>query len=130
MTGSWALDTNVLIAVLKDEPTAVQHWDEAEHVLVPATVLGEALFGMRNSGRAEQNEARLWDAIRWTRVIPVDSTVCARYADLKLHLKRAGTPIPEADLWITACCLAEAVPLASRDAHFDDVPGLRRDEWR
>lgn len=36
-----------------------------------------------------------------------------------------GRPISENDVWIAA----HDQPVVSRDAHFDEVPGLRRLSW-
>jgi predicted nucleic acid-binding protein len=44
-------------------------------------------------------------------------------------LRLAATPIPENDLWIAALARQHSLRLASRDAHFDKVPGLHRVSW-
>lgn len=48
------------------------------------------------------------------------------YSDLRLHLKKAGTPMPANDLWIASLVLHLDLPLLSCDQHFDHVPGLSR----
>ena len=58
-----------------------------------------------------------------------DHNVCERVAEIKLALAEAGRPIPTNDLWIAAYCLSAESTLASRDAHFDVVPGLAREAW-
>ena len=52
------------------------------------------------------------------------------YARLRGALTRAGTPIPENDLWIAALAVEHGWPLATRDAHFARVPGLTVFDWR
>jgi hypothetical protein len=54
----------------------------------------------------------------------------AHYGRLKALLARAGTPIPENDLWIASLALERGWPLATRDAHFGRVPGLVVHDWR
>ena len=48
---------------------------------------------------------------------------------VKLALDLAGAPIPENDLWIAAAVPEHGLPLATRDAHFNRVPGLTVHEW-
>jgi len=51
------------------------------------------------------------------------------YAAIRLELKGAGKPIPANDLWIAALSRQHAIPVMSRDSHFDFVGGLRRQTW-
>ena len=52
-----------------------------------------------------------------------------RYAEIRDGLKRKGRPILANDLWIAALARQHALPLLSRDQHFDSVPGLKRVGW-
>ena len=38
--------------------------------------------------------------------------------------------IPENDIWIGASCLVHDLTLATRDAHFESIEGLRITDWR
>jgi len=40
-----------------------------------------------------------------------------------------GRSIPTNDLWIAALCRQHALPLLSRDRHFDVVRGIQRIGW-
>jgi predicted nucleic acid-binding protein len=46
------------------------------------------------------------------------------YARLFVQLKRAGTPVPDNDLWIAALALERDLMLITRDRHFQRVPQL------
>lgn len=48
---------------------------------------------------------------------------------LRAQLAKAGTPIPENDIWIASLALEHQLPLAARDAHFDLVIGLQVLKW-
>lgn len=51
------------------------------------------------------------------------------YAEITLELMKKGTPIPSNDIWIAALCRQHALPLLSRDRHFDLVEGNKRINW-
>ncbi len=62
-------------------------------------------------------------------VLDVNEPTTHYYAEITLELKRKGKPIPSNDIWITALCRQHALPLLSRDRHFDLVPGAKRIGW-
>jgi predicted nucleic acid-binding protein len=62
-------------------------------------------------------------------VLGGDEPTAERYAQIRGELKRIGRPIPSNDLWIAALARQHALPLLSRDQHFDAVPGLKRVGW-
>ena len=74
-------------------------------------------------------EARLEPLLREAMALALDGATAEVYADVRDKLRRAGRPIPENDLWIAALVLQYALPLVSRDLHFDFVPGLKRIAW-
>jgi predicted nucleic acid-binding protein len=45
---------------------------------------------------------------------------------LFVQLKRAGTPVPDNDLWIAALALQHDLLLIARDRHFKNIPQLLR----
>ena len=49
--------------------------------------------------------------------------------DRAVALKKSGRPIPANDAWISALALEHRLPVLTRDAHFDAVPGLERVGW-
>lgn len=52
-----------------------------------------------------------------------------QYGRLRAQLAKAGTPIPENDIWIAALALEHQLLLAARDAHFDLIAGLSVLKW-
>jgi tRNA(fMet)-specific endonuclease VapC len=57
-------------------------------------------------------------------VLLPDRETAEQYARLFVQLKRAGTPIPDNDLWIAALALQHGLRLVTRDAHFSKIPQL------
>jgi tRNA(fMet)-specific endonuclease VapC len=128
-TGRVLLDTNILIALLADEPVVVRHIREAEAVYVPAIALGELDYGAVKSTRATANLRRVDALAAASAVLACDAATASRYGGIKGALRAKGTPIPENDLWIAALTHQHGLTLASRDEHFDLVPGLVRVGW-
>lgn len=128
-TGSVLLDTNILIALLAEEPAVVQHVQQAEAVYVPAIALGELYYGARKSGRAAANVQRVSALAAASAVLACDAATAAAYGELKAELRAKGTPIPENDLWIAALARQHQLTLASRDAHFAAIAGLDVAAW-
>ena len=56
-------------------------------------------------------------------LVPTESTA-ALYGAIHAALARAGTPIPQNDIWIAAMAREHELPLVTRDAHFRQVQGL------
>ena len=56
--------------------------------------------------------------------IPVDASVAAAWATLRLALRDAGKRMPLNDSWIAATAIARNIPVVSQDDDYDDVPGL------
>ena len=123
------LDTNALSAAADREPSALAIVSEAERIAVPVIALGEYRLGIAQSRHRVSYENWLQDWISSVTVLDIDEETSQSYAALGLELKRKGRPIPTNDLWIAALCRQHALPIVSRDQHFDLVPGIRRLSW-
>jgi predicted nucleic acid-binding protein len=62
-------------------------------------------------------------------VLPVDEETTRHYATVRENLRRAGSPIPENDVWIAALARQHGEPIVSRDQHFDLVDASLRVGW-
>ncbi len=125
MSGSEiALDTNEAIAVLNNAGDAGRWIARFARVHLPVPVVGELRFGALNSRRANENRERVEALVVRCSILDADVTTAEMYATVRLRLKRAGTPIPENDVWIAALCIQHHVPLATSDEHFAHVVGL------
>ena len=98
----------------------------AEQLLVPATVLGELLYGFRMGNRTSENQRQLRAFLSspYVSFKSVDETVCERYALVMQQLRKKGRPIPSNDAWIAAHALAVGADLLTLDSHFQSIEGL------
>lgn len=123
------LDTNGLSGWWLNEPSLIRHLEHADCLCVPVPALAEFRFGILKSRFRERMATWLDDALASTSVLVADETTTSHYAEIRLQLASAGTPIPMNDLWIAAIARQHKLPVISRDAHFDKVAGLTRIGW-
>ena len=123
------LDTNGLSAVAEGERALEPILRKAAQVAIPVIVLGEYRYGISQSRDRNRYEQWLSEYLPKFRILDVDERTTTSYAEVRMELKKAGTPIPSNDIWIAALCRQHSLPIVSRDRHFDVVPGLRRLHW-
>ncbi len=121
------LDTNAYSDWRRDG-----RWNEtiitASEVLIPAIVLGELRYGFQGAAQGPENEIKLQNFLRSpvVRVVTVGDPTSRSYANLKYFLRKAGTPIPENDIWIAALAVEHGVPVLTLDGHFEKLPQVAR----
>ena len=123
------LDTNGLSAMADGNTSLEPLLQQAAEIAVPVIVLGEYRYGIRQSRHRTRYERWLAEVLASCRVLVVDEGTAGHYAEVRDELKRSRRPIPGNDLWIAALARQHALPLLSRDQHFDFVPGLKRFGW-
>ena len=120
------LDTNALSAWAEGRAAVASPLRAADRLVVPSVVLGEYYFGIRQSRHRSRYENWLARYLPLTEVATVTSATADVYADIRLELRRLGTPIPPNDVWIAALARQHGLVVLSNDGHFDVVHGVRR----
>jgi tRNA(fMet)-specific endonuclease VapC len=123
-----ALDTNRLTDLFQGNAALADWLGTCEEVWIPLVVLGEIKAGFQGGAHQHRNEILLQRLLAKTTVgvlLPSRETA-EYYARLFVQLKRAGTPIPDNDLWIAAATLEHDLLLITRDKHFERIPQLLR----
>ena len=123
-----ALDTNRLTDLFQGDTALAQRLGTCEEVWIPLVVLAEIKAGFYGGAQQHQNETLLRRLLTKSTVgvfLPSRETA-EHYARLFVQLKRAGTPIPDNDLWIAALSLEHDLLLITRDQHFERIPQLLR----
>lgn len=123
------LDTNALSAAADGDAGVIAVLARVDQMAIPAIVLGEYRYGIAQSRSRASYEDWLSGLLQDCTVLDVIEPTTHHYAEIALELKRKGKPIPTNDLWIAALCQQHALPLLSRDRHFDLVSGNKRVEW-
>jgi tRNA(fMet)-specific endonuclease VapC len=123
-----ALDTNRLTDLFQGDSELADRLGECDEVWLPLMVLAEIKAGFYGGSQQHRNEVLLQSFLAKPTVgimLPARETA-EHYARLFVQLKRAGTPIPDNDLWIAALALEHDLQLITRDNHFKSVPQLLR----
>lgn len=138
---SFLLDTNVLSETTRPQPnTVVLDWiatQAGESLFISAITIGELRRGALVLAEGKKRNALL----RWIetgikadfagRILPVDTTVMERWADLQIATQKTGRRLPLMDSLLAATALTHGLTLATRniaDFQAADVPLL--DPWR
>ena len=123
------LDTNALSSFLDGDTRLGEILKRQARAAIPVIVLGEFRYGIAESRHRRSYEAWLDTELQNFEVLPITDETSITYAQVRVALKRAGTPIPANDVWIAALGLQHRLSILSRDTHFDAVDGIRRVNW-
>lgn len=128
----YLLDTNVLSALIRQPQgpvAAILARRGYGSICTSIIVAAELRFGARKLGSSNL-AARVEDLLSSMPVIPLTQGVDRHYADIRLHLEQAGTPIGPNDLLIAAHALDAGLVLITDNVdEFSRVIGLRVENW-
>jgi tRNA(fMet)-specific endonuclease VapC len=122
--GSLSVDTSAVISLFRGDKKALAHFNRAQEVWMPVTVLGELYCGLRKCNNPEKERLKIGDLRERSLVVGVDEGTAIRYAEIYSDLEAKGKMIPINDIWIAAFALRHEMPLLVRDGHFANVEGL------
>ena len=123
------LDTNALSAFADGDEKLLRAIENEPELALPTIVLGEYLYGIRQSRQRTSYEAWIQTNLPFFDLLPVVRETAERYAEIRHELKAAGIPIPTNDLWIAALARHHRLRLVTRDTHFRAVRGLHILAW-
>jgi len=118
------VDTSVFIARESGRPLDTARI--ADELTVSIITIGELRQGVLSAATVSIRDARLvtLNAAQSWDPLPVDDSVAAAWARLRLLLRDAGRRMPANDSWIAATAVAAGVPILTQDDDFDAVSGL------
>ncbi len=129
MGGKFIIDTNAIIDFRAGYKGIVKIFSEAETLYLPVIVLGELLYGAKNSSNVKNNLDFIKKFLEHTIVVSIDSQIAEYYSEVRTLLKKQGKPIPENDLWIAGICKKLNLPLLTKDFHFKLIKGITVVNW-
>jgi len=130
------LDTNAVIALLKNNPPAVRKRfrkavAQRSTIGVSSVVLFELWYGVARSVHQRENAERLQAFMSGDiNVVPFGEEDAALAGALRATLERAGTPIGAYDLLIAAQAIRTAATLVTGNvSEFGRVRGISSQNW-
>lgn len=133
---NYLLDTNAVIAVLKNQPGSVRARlrrvsVKGASISISSVVLFELWYGVARSDRRRENAERLRVFLSGAiNVVPFDDEDAKTAGDLRAELEGVGTPIGAYDLLIAAQALRIGATLVTANvSEFGRVPGLVWQDW-
>ena len=133
---NYLLDTNAVIALLKDQPPNVRNRlrrlvRRGVWIAVSTIVLYELWYGVARSQRRRENAERLRVFLSGNiDVARFDEDDAVTAGDLRAALEAAGTPIGPYDLLIAAQALRSSATLVTANvSEFARVRGLDWQDW-
>ena len=128
-SGDVLLDTSVVIPYLKGDSAIGTQVQASSSLYLPQTALGELYCGAHLSQNPGKHVAKIQTFLAAVAVLSPGVATAEHYGRLRAQLAKAGTPIPENDIWIAACALQHDLALVTRDLHFDEIDNLRVVHW-
>ena len=112
----WSAARPAKISMILCMPERVSGGDENSKV--------SAIDGI--NGRDSRYEEWLARYLPQTEITTITSATADTYADIRLELKRLGTPIPPNDVWVAALARQHDLAVLTNDSHFDLVDQIKR----
>ena len=128
----YLLDTDVCVHAMRDRLPVLRERFSGEEgrLFISVITLAELAFGSLKSSDPARNDARLAALVARLVVLPFDAAAASAYADIRVALERAGTPIGPNDMLIAAQAQsAGLIMVTGNRREFDRVPGLTVETW-
>jgi tRNA(fMet)-specific endonuclease VapC len=128
------LDTDILVALLKGSPGAIQKITSIEEKgqIISTTIVTvyELLKGAYLSRRCDENLVRVTDVISNMQILDLTFNVCEEAAKIYKELKTRGKLVGEFDILIAAITRTNNEELVTRDEHFELlIPESKLQKW-
>jgi tRNA(fMet)-specific endonuclease VapC len=129
MSGKYLIDTNIIIALLNNDPQVIVHFQDANGIFLPSITLGELFLGALKSSNVISNIEVITQLSADSAVISCDRHTALFYGHVKNELRTKGMPFPENDIRISAIAIQHKLTLVTRDNHFSHVESLALERW-
>ncbi len=121
------LDTSAYSRLRCGSEGVLDALSHADLVYLSVFVLGELHAGFKAGSKEAANRELLERFLTraTVRIVAATKETAEVFAEIKHALRKAGTPVPLNDVWIAAHAIETGSVLATFDAHFQKIAGLR-----
>jgi tRNA(fMet)-specific endonuclease VapC len=125
------LDTNTVSHLVRQHPAVTRHLVAASitSLCISAITEGELHFGLAKRPAATRLRSAVREFLRRVDVLPWDSRVAERYGAVRVVMENKGRILAPLDLQIAAHALSLGAVLVTNDRSFNQVAGLRIEDW-
>jgi predicted nucleic acid-binding protein len=127
------LDTDILVALLKGEPKAIQMIraieEKNERIVTTIVTAYELLKGAYISSKPKENLAKVQDIISNLLVLDLSLKACEEASKIYRDLRKAGNLTGEFDVLIAAIARTYDETIVTRDEHFEFIRGIKVTNW-
>ena len=128
------LDTDFLVALLRNNPDAVKKAEELDStdMEISTTTMNafELYFGAYRSASAEKNLKETDELLDSLTLLTLSKESSKKASEILLRLFKIGEPVDVRDVIIAGIALVENNVLLARNiAHFSRIIGLTLEEW-
>ena len=127
--GTYLLDTCICIALIKGNPSVVEHIRQVgiDECKVSDITLAELYFGAFKSEREEHFEDVI-EIMNLFEQYPINAL--RKYGEIRWMLESQGKPIGDMDMFIAATAIEEDLILVTGNVkHFSRIPSLKTENW-
>lgn len=129
---AYMLDTDISSYLIRENP---REWVDAfishekKGICISSVTYAELFFGLQNH-YSERLHKKINQLVSLVEIVDWTSSAALKYADIKYHLKKSGTPIGNMDMLIAASAISLNASLVTNNKkHFSVVPGLKIADW-
>ena len=129
----YMLDTDISSYIIRNRPQSVRERFsklESDQLCISAITEAELAYGVKAAGARKALRLDVEDFVRRITVLEWGGAAVEHYADIRVKLEAAGTPIGNMDLMIAAHARSVgAVVVTNNEKHFGRVGGLTVENW-
>lgn len=127
----YLLDTNICVALLKQNALAVEKFNTKARLCYLSTIVVAELYkGVYCSQRLQQNLSVLEQFLSLMPIVDFDSSAAEEFGKIQAELRRIGKPTGELDAIIAAVARSrQDILVTNNTRHFINILGLQLENW-
>lgn len=125
------LDTNICVALLKQNPLALRQFNAKISLCYLSTIVVAELYkGVYCSQQLQHNLLVLEQFLSLMPVVEFDQSAAKEFGKIQAELKQIGKPTGELDAVIGAvACSRQDILVTNNTRHFINIPNLQLENW-
>lgn len=127
----YLLDTNICVALLKQNPLAVEQFNAKASLCYLSTIVVAELYkGVYYSQKLQQNLNVLEQFLRLMPIVEFNQSAAKEFGKIQAELRRIGKPTGEIDAVIAAVARSrQDILVTNNTRHFINIPNLQLENW-